>query len=479
MKGMFIRPSYDYVYSNFKFGSTKEVFPPLGYLYLASYLESNGHKVDIIDGEIDQLDDYQIINQVLKSNPDFVGIGCTTPEFNHNSDLLRKIKGISPHTIIITGGPHPSALPEVTLRENPHIDYLIRYEGEQTFLELLNTLEKNNDVKKIKGLTYRKNQTIMSNPDREVIPDIDALPFPARYLIDNKKYLHPITTKKGLVPSTSMQTSRGCPHQCVFCYRSKELSKVRFRSPSNVVDEIEEVVNRYGIRFIEFCDDTMTFPRKRILNICDEIIERKIDIQWFCLARTDTLDRELLVKMKKAGMIQLSIGVESGNQKILDSNLKKTKLEQYRSAYKLLTSLGIETRGSFILGLPYETPETLRDTINFAKSLDLTRAFFNIATPYPGSVLYDKAINEDGIRIVTKDWKEYQRWGNAVIELQDVSRLDLIKLQKRAMLEFYLRPHIIWHHLKQIVMKGHDISYYQPQVIKGLLSMFNTQNPKK
>ena len=479
MKGLFIRPCYSYVYSRFKLGQACDVVPPLGYLYLASYLEVNGHKIEIIDGEIERLDKHQIVNQVLASKPDFVGIGATTPEFADSSDILHKIKELAPHIITVIGGPHSSALPKETLKENPHIDYVVRNEGEQTLLELLNILDDRGDVSGIRGLTYKKEVDVISNKDREPIPDLDTLPFPARHLIDNKRYSHPIFGKRGLAQATSMITSRGCPYRCVFCYRSKERSKTRFRSPSNIVDEIEEVVNRYNIKFISFHDDTLTLHRKRVLKMCDEIIERGLYIQWFCLARADTLDRELLIKMKKAGLIGLSIGVESGNQKILDSAKKETRLEQYRVAFKLLANIEIETRGSFMFGLPHETTKTMRDTINFAKSLDLNKAFFNITTPYPGSVLYDKAIVGDGIRLLTHDWKEYQRWGNAVIELEDVGRQELIKLQKRAMLEFYLRPRIIWHHLKHFIWEGNDPLYYKPQPFKWILSRFNMRGDKR
>ena len=344
MKGLFVRPCYSHVYSRFKLGRACDVVPPLGYLYLASYLEANGHKIGIIDGEMEQLDKHQIVNQVLALNPDFVGIGATTPEFTDSSHILHKIKELSPHIVTVTGGPHPSALPEETLRENPHIDYVVRYEGEQTTLELLDTLDDNGDVSCIKGLAYRKEGDVISNKDHDPILDIDALPFPARHLINNKRYLHPIFGKRGLAPATAMITSRGCPYQCIFCYRSKERSKTRFRSPSNIVDEMGEVVNRYNIKSISFHDDTLTLSRKRVLKMCDEIIERGIDIQWFCLARVDTLDRELLITMKKAGLVGLSIGVESGNQKILDGVKKETRLEQYRVAFKLLTDLEIETR---------------------------------------------------------------------------------------------------------------------------------------
>ena len=272
-----------------------------------------------------------------------------------------------------------------------------------------------------------------------------------------------------------MITSRGCPYRCIFCYRSKERSKTRFRSPINVVDELEEIVHRYNIHFIIFNDDTLTLRNKNVHQLCDEIIDRGLDIHWYCLARANTVNRELLLKMVKAGMVNMSIGIESGNQKILDGVKKGITLEQCQAACKLTTSLGIETRASFILGLPHETPGTIRATINFAKSLDLTKAFFNIATPYPGSVLYDMALQGDGLHLLTQDWNDFKRLGNAVIELNEVSRQELIRWQRRALIEFYLRPKIIWHHLEHLIKEGHDTYPYKPQPLKYLRSLFSRQ----
>ena len=472
MRGILVRPGYSHVYSSFKLGKTNIVFPPLGYLYLAAHLEIDGHKITIIDGEVERLNEQQTIARILENDPEFVGIGATTPEFIDNSNILRRIKELAPHVITITGGSHPSSLPEETMLENPHIDYLVRREGEQTLLELINTLEGGGSIKYIAGLTYRESGSIMHNKEREPIQNLDEMPFPARHLIDNSKYLHP-APKKGLVPVTTMLSSRGCPYQCIFCYRSKDRSKMRFRDPIKVADEIEEVTTKYNIQFIIFNDDTMTLRRNNVMRLCNEIIKRGLDIQWYCLARADTLDRELIIKMKEAGLANISMGVESGNQKILDLIKKGTTIEQYQAAYKLATELNVETRGSFMIGHPYDTRETIRDTINLAKSLDLTKAFFNITTPYPGSVLYDMALQGDGLRLLTHDWKEYKRWGNAVIELDGISRQDLIKLQRRAMLEFYLRPKIILYHLKHIIKEGHDSFYYRPQIFATIKSIFN------
>ncbi len=177
--------------------------------------------------------------------------------------------------------------------------------------------------------------------------------------------------------------------------------------------------------------------------------------------------------MKRAGLVQLSMGVETGNGEMLERIGKKTTLDAYRRAFRLAKEFGIETRGSFIIGLPYETRKTIRETIDFAKNLDLDAAFFNIATPYPGSVLYDMAMKGDGIRAVTNNWKEYMRWGNAVVEVGDISREELIGWQKRAMLEFYLRPKIIFHHMVYLVRARQFMLGYAPNIFEFMVSLVN------
>ena len=462
MKVVLIRPPYSTLYELIK-TKTKEklVFPPIGLMYVASKLIDDGHKVKIIDAEVDDLTLPQIMKEIMDFNPGVVGTGVTTPDFDIGNKILKEVKDNSKNIITMIGGAHPTVLPTEVLSENSHIDFVIRYEGEITTTELVNTLENKSDIKAIEGISYRdKDGKIKHNPDRQLIADVNTIPWPARELIDQKKYLFP-APKKGMSSVTTIQTARGCPNRCAYCYRMFG-HKVRFRDTKSVVDEIEYCMNKYGIEFIVFVDDTFTLVKRRVMEICDEILHRGIDISWNCLARADTLDAEMLSKMKKAGCIQLSMGVESGNQKMLDRIKKGTTLEQYKKGYKLLKSLGFETRGSFILGLPHETRETIKDTINFAKELDLDRAFFNIFTPYPGTEMYEKTIRGEGIHLITKDWKEFKRWGNAVVELDGIKREELIELQKKAMTEFYVRPKILWFHIKEFLKGEHSAYYYRP-----------------
>ncbi len=460
MRVVLARPPYSFLYKLIKAKTKqKQVWPPLGLMYIASNLRYAGHEVKIVDAEVDDLTLPQIMNEIMSFNPDVVGVGTATPEFFLASKILEEVKSESKNIITIIGGPHPTVLPEEVLEKNNHIDFVVRHEGEITSVELLNTIENNKELKTVAGISYRKHGSIVHNVNRELI-DVNKNPWPARDLIDQKKYLHPIP-RKGMCMMTTVQSSRGCPNQCTFCYRMFG-HKVRFREPKLFVDEIEYCVDKYNIYSFSFVDDTFTLVKKRVIGICDEISSRGMDISWICWARANTLDKEMLSKMKKAGCIQLSMGVESGNQKILDGVKKGTTLEQYKEYYKLLKEFGFETRGSFMLGLPHETRESIRDTINFAKELALDRAFFNICTPYPGTELYTQALKGNGIRLTTKDWKDFTRWGNAVTELDGITREELIELQKDAMTEFYVRPKIILHYIKAFIEGERAAFYYRP-----------------
>lgn len=472
MKIALVRPPYSSLYQLIK-TKTKErsVLPPTGLMYVASSLINAGHNVKIIDAEIDDLGLPQIMKEIVEFKPDVVGTGATTPDFGLANRILKRVKDASDETTTIIGGAHPTVLPTEVLSKNKHIDFVVRYEGEITTTELIDALENGKDVKNIKGISYRKKDgEIEHNPNRELV-DVDEIPWPTRDLIDQKKYLYP-SPGKGLCNMTTIQTSRGCPYRCAFCYRMFG-HKVRFRTTKLVVDEIEHCVNNYNVKFIYFVDDTFTFNRRRTIELCDEILHRAIVVSWSCLTRADTLDTELLFKMKKAGCVKISMGVESGNQRILDDVKKGTTLQQYKAGYKLLKSFGFETRGSFILGLPYETRETIMQTINFAKELDLDRAFFHIFTPYPGTELYEKALSGQGLRLIEKNWREFKRWGNAVVELEKITREELIELQKEAMTKFYVRPKIILYHIKQFLRGQHSAFYYRPlwYAIKNFLHL--------
>ena len=462
MKILLARPAYSPLYDLISSKTVyKEVSPPFGLLYVAAALEADGHQVEIVDGELDNLTPENILQKIKDSNPDILGVGATTVDFDDGNLILKEAKErLGVRTVL--GGPHATVLADQVLTENPHIDYLVRGEGEITARELVRQLNgnANGSLNQIEGLSYRQDGQIVHNQDRPMIADLNQNVLPARHLIDQRSYLLPVPGK-GMRSMTPIQTIRGCAFRCIYCYRMFGHS-VRFRDIVLVVDEIEDCLNNHGVESITFIDDTFAINQNRVVELCEEIKRRKLKFPWRCYTRANTINIDMLKIMKEAGCRQISIGVESGNQEILDIAGKNIKLEHYVKAYKLLEETGFEKRGSFILGLPYETTQTLRDTIDFAKRLRLDRAFFNICTPYPQTRLFEMAEKHEGIRLTSDSWNEFRRWGNAVVELEEVSREQLIEWQKIAMMEFYARPRIILHHIAEFIRGDHKKFYYRP-----------------
>jgi len=472
MKILLARPAYSPVYDLISSKTVyKEVSPPFGLLYVAAALEEDGHQVEIIDGELDNLTPDGIIQKIKGIDPDILGVGVTTVDFDYGNLILKEAKEMLGVRTVM-GGPHATVLADQVLAENPHIDYLVRGEGETTTRELVRQLDGNTNrsLSQIKGLSYRQDGQIVHNEDRPMIADLNQNVLPARHLIDQRRYLLPVPGK-GMRSMTPIQTMRGCAFKCIYCYRMFGNS-VRFRDIIPVVDEIEDCLNNQGVESITFIDDTFAINKNRVIELCEEIIKRRLKFPWRCYTRANTIDIDILKIMKEAGCKQISIGVESGNQEILDIAGKNIKLEYYARAYKLLGKTGFEKRGSFILGLPYENARTIRDTIDFAKRLRLDRAFFNICTPYPRTRLFEMAEKHEGIHLTSDSWKEFKRWGNAVVELDDVSREQLIEWQKIAMMEFYARPSIILHHIAEFLRGDHEKFYYRP-LFFGLKEFYN------
>jgi len=414
-------------------------------LSLAGSLEKEGYDVSIIDGEVHLLTADQITKQTLEYQPSFVGITSTTPEYHVALKVAQDVKKHDKNITVVMGGAHVSALPEESLKEaNGSIDHVVVGEGEYAIVDV---------VKR------QTNEKILRYPE---IKDLNTLPTPAKHLLDYSyyRYAHP---QKGLIKTDAIETSRGCPFQCTFCFKLHG-SKVRFKDPMRVVDEIEKSHTQLGTQMFIFFDDTFTLKRERAVKICNEILRRDLKLSFFCFTRADTLDRELILLMKKTGFDKVTLGIESGNQEILKRIKKGTKLEDYEEKYNLMYEAGIETRGSFIVGNPGETRETVEDSIRFAKKLPLFRAGVNILTPYPGTSLYRDALEgKNGLKLVCKDWRDFTRWGTSVVETPDLTKDDLERYQKRFLREFYSSRKVILYHLKEFLFKAnHSFYYYRP-----------------
>ncbi|HID38876.1 MAG TPA: radical SAM protein, partial [Calditrichaeota bacterium] len=351
MKILFINPPYAAIEGLKESGG--HMFP-LSFAYLASYAERkiSGLEFKVLDCEVEGLNYPQIEKRIQEIKPDLVGITCPTPAMKHVYKISQIAKEINPDVQVVAGGIHPTVLPKKTLEEGKTIDFVVIGEGEATFAELLQSLksgEKN--FSEISGLCWRKGEKIILNSRRRLIKNLDEIPFPARNIFNLKLYYSAPTKKVSEESATPIVTSRGCPFDCAHC-PSKIIWEgfIRYRSPDNVVAEIEDCVNRYNLREFNFYDDTFTINKNRVMEICQKIIEKKLQIYWICLARVNTIDQNLVKMMKEAGCRKISFGLESGNQKILDLMGKKATVEQGKKAVETVKKQGLAVHASFMLG---------------------------------------------------------------------------------------------------------------------------------
>lgn len=411
------------------------MYPPINLGYLAAILEKEGIICKIIDACIFKLEDKEVLEQTREFNPDLIGITANIVTIKAALKLADKLKE-SLKKFIVLGGPSPTSQPDYTLR-NCKADCVIRNEGEITILDLIKNL---NNLSSVKGISYREGSKIIHNKPRELIKDLDSIPFPAYHLLPNLKLYR--SRSRGF-PVAPLLSSRGCPFQCIFCNKNIYGHKFRTRSPENVVKEIEYLVNEYGVKQIEIVDDNFTLDTKRAEKIFDLIIEKKLKVLFNFQngLRADTLTPRLVKKMKKAGTYKVSISVESGNKKIQKTIKKYLDLNVAKKAVKMLRKEGIVVFAGFMLGLPYENEKTMQDTINFAKELNPHFANFMVVIPFPDTELYE-IIEKHGKFV--KDIKHGSDTGfytsNFYYELGDLKPKTVLKYTKKAYKEFYSRP---------------------------------------
>jgi len=394
------------------------VFQPWGIAYVAAVLEKQ-HKVSIIDSptegwrNLEQIDgtkyrvglrNEELADRIRRWSPDVVGINIPFSGWSKGAfEVASIVKSIDKGIITVLDGQHPSARPEECLT-HPNIDFVVIGEGEHTIFELVNVLERGitRDLKKIRGIAFTKNGKNVITPPRPEIQDLDSLPFPARHLLPMDKYFAAVKENplRGEIckPWATMITSRGCPYNCVFCTVHIVMGKKwRGRSPENVVDEIEQLIHTYHIKQIDFYDENMTLDKKRMETICDLIVKRGLDIEWYAPngVRADTLDENLLKKMKKSGCKGLRVAPESGVQRVVDQIVKKNlKLTEVERAVVLSKKMGIKVGCFFVIGLIGETKEDIKETIKYAyklRQLGADKFYFSIATPIYGTELYEQA----------------------------------------------------------------------------------------
>ncbi|NQE05798.1 Ribosomal protein S12 methylthiotransferase RimO [ANME-1 cluster archaeon GoMg1] len=422
---------------------TKYPQPPLGLASLAAVLERNGYNVEILDANALQLSEKDVVKKAWSE--DIIGITAMTPTINSAIRIARGIKQNNPESTIIFGGPHATILAEDILNNVPEIDIIVRGEGEETIVELCNALENNNSIENICGISYRDDNAIKNTPSRPHIMDLDSLPFLAYHLLPLGKYkLHPPHGRE--YPFMAMLTSRGCPFKCIFCSKSVFGSTYRGQSPERIVDEIVYLKERFGIKEIAFYDDVLTLKQKRVMRLVKEFEERNLDIPWTCEARVNLVTEELLRAMKKAGCYMIAYGIESGNQMILNNLRKNITIEQIKSAIVATYKAGIQSVGYFMFGSPGETPETIRQTIDFARSLELDFAQFSVTIPFPGTDLYDLYLDSGNKNTKWDDfiYASLKSSSAPVFETESLSKEDLREWNSKAYKEFYFRLSYIW-----------------------------------
>lgn len=413
MKVVLAHPDYSDVYA--EIGEPVHE-PPLGLLYLASVLEMAGHDVEVYDLVFKN---QRILFKHGLEVADFLGITVTTPLFNKAIEICKMARTINPEIRIALGGPHITATRTGSYREGL-MDHLVVGEGEEVITGLV---EHPTDEILVYGRTVK---------------GLDLLPFPARHRLDLGKYKLDLPSGgRGLY--TTILTSRGCPYRCIYCDSHLTFGrKVRFRSPKNVFEELKQCADNYGIKHFGLLDDTTTLSKRRWMKVCDMIINDGLDISYHCATRADSVDEELLKRMKESGCYRLHIGCESGNQEILDRINKGIKLEQIKKCIKLCKKVGISTYAYFILGLPSETEDTVRETVDFVIKIDPDYFQYTIAMPFPGTELYDW-VERNNLFLEDIDYEDYRWYGSPVFK-ENVEPERLIELQKEAYRRFYQRP---------------------------------------
>jgi radical SAM superfamily enzyme YgiQ (UPF0313 family) len=422
--------------------------PPLGLLYIAGYLQKySNHKIKIIDAQVEKYS-YNDLNNYIDSNrPDIVGITAMTMTIIDVMKTANLIKEIDPSIIVVLGGPHVNLFPEETIRHSS-IDYLVLGEGEEIFLDLVNSIDTQKSASDIQGLVYLENGNVINTGTRSFIKDLDSLPYPARQLTPYKKY-NSLLSKGEIV--TTIFTSRGCPFKCSFCDRPNLGKVFRSRSANNVVGEIEECV-KLGIRDFLFYDDTFTVDRKRVIQICKKIIEKELKIRWDIRARVDTIDEEMLFYLKTAGCEGIHYGIEAGTEKVLKELNKGITINQVKKTFKLTKKYKIPTLAYFMIGNPNETVDDIESTFRLMKELNPDYVHITILTPFPGTQIYIKGLKSGAIKY--DYWKEFAEDpdNNFIppIWQERFSRDELNKYLVKGYKKFYVRPYYIMRQIKNL-----------------------------
>lgn len=430
----------------------KSAMPPLGLLSVAAFVERAGHNVAVIDVHVEKCSERELRARVRTAQPNVVGLSVMTATANAAHQIARLVKEECPTAIVVFGGVHPEALPAETLC-NSAVDCVVRGDGEEPFLQICNGVP----LPKVLGVSYREGDVVNHNPGAQVEMDLDKYPMPAYHLVPMDKYYPAIGAYKRL-PAINMVMTRGCPGKCNFCNSAN--TTLRTRSADRVFEEVKFLHDNYGIREIQFYDDTFTVFRKNVHRFCELMTESKMDISWACFVRADCFSEKMAIAMKSAGCHQILIGIESADEKVLELIGKPIDKKKNQLCIDIGKKVGIDTRAAFIFGSRGETLDSMKRTLEYSLELNPDLALFNVSTPYPGTGLFKWA--QDNGHLVSEEWSEFEL-STFLMDLPTLDTKDLIEFHGHAHRKFYMRPSAIRRRLSRIRSPNH---------VKDLISAF-------
>lgn len=439
--------------------------PPLGLAWIAAVLESAGHKVKIVDSPTLKLGIKDFIREVKAWSPDVIGFSVITPTACKAYMAVRLLKKYFSDVPIIGGGPHPTFMYDEALNEG--FDVVVCGEGELTTLELINVIERygfpSKELRNVRGIVFKDPEGgLIKTPPRGLIDDLGKLPWPAHHLLDMNAY----SMFNKNVKVAHIIASRGCPYGCIFCSTSYFWGRrVRFRPARDVVEEVKFLTEKYGIKKVAFMDDELTASRAFINEFVKNVREHKLDLEFSCGSRVDHVDREMLKNMRDVGFKAIYFGVESSSQESLNKMGKKITIDSIIKAFKLVKELGLHHVGTFVLGFPWETLEDMERTVDFAIKLNPSYAQFTIATPYPGTPLYEYAVRNN--LIIDSNWEHFTTL-RPVMKGYHFNERDVARMLARAYRKFYLRVEYL---IKEI--KSKKLSEIRTIISKGIANWFD------
>lgn len=436
--------------------------PPLGLAYLAAVLKEKNHEVKIIDAAAERLSAEEVIRRIADFSPGIVGITTFTVSGNSCYEIAKEVKKNFPEIKVVLGGPHITSNPD-DLLSYPEVDLAIIGEGEVTLRELTDALEKGVSLDGVKGLAYNLSGKMFFTPPRELIPDLDVLPFPARYLLPVNMYKPQPNDQKRL-PKLSMISSRGCAYSCIFCDKNVFKNTYRSFSPAYIAKEISHLVKDFKAKDIAFLDSTFTPNKNRVYEIIKEIKKLNLDFTWTCSARADVLDEQLLKEMKNSGCWRIRIGIESGNDNVLDFIKKGITTHQVRRVAEWAYELDLEPKAFFMIGHLIDTKDTIQETINFAASLPLKDITVQMNTPLKNTPQYE--LTKKYGELTTRDLSSYSFF-EPVFVPHGLTDKDLNYYYAKFYLRFYLRPVVLYKHIKKIRSFADIVKY-----LKGISVIF-------